>query len=174
MKNLKQQKITSKAAMDWILNYKYSSLLVGGLAVGVSVGIMVCKMNWLLRNVATAINPYKLKMVFVVRSDLGMGKGKIASQCAHAAIQCYKVGLKSQEKQVLNWLSSGQAKVVLKVSSESELKDVFKKANEAGICTSLIRDAGKTQLDSGTATVLGIGPAEVEKLDSITGHLKLL
>lgn len=60
------------------------------------------------------------------------------------------------------------------MSSESELKDVFKKANEAGICTSLIRDAGKTQLDSGTATVLGIGPAEVEKLDSITGHLKLL
>ena len=78
MKNLKQQKITSKAAMDWILNYKYSSLLVGGLAVGVSIGIMVPKMNWLLRNVATAINPYKLKMVFVVRSDLGMGKGKIA------------------------------------------------------------------------------------------------
>lgn len=28
------------------------------------------------------------KMVLIVRNDLKMGKGKIASQCAHAAILC--------------------------------------------------------------------------------------
>lgn len=30
------------------------------------------------------------KMVFVVRTDLGMGKGKIAAQCCHAAVMCYQ------------------------------------------------------------------------------------
>lgn len=33
-------------------------------------------------------NEYPLKMVLVVRTDLKMGKGKIASQCSHAAILC--------------------------------------------------------------------------------------
>lgn len=30
------------------------------------------------------------KMVLVVRSDLGMGKGKVAAQCGHATLACYK------------------------------------------------------------------------------------
>ena len=31
------------------------------------------------------------KMVLVVRTDIGMGKGKACAQCAHAAVSCYKV-----------------------------------------------------------------------------------
>ena len=31
------------------------------------------------------------KMVLVVRTDIGMGKGKACAQCAHAAVACYKV-----------------------------------------------------------------------------------
>ena len=31
------------------------------------------------------------KMALVVRTDLGMGKGKACAQCAHAAVACYKV-----------------------------------------------------------------------------------
>ncbi|XP_078681217.1 peptidyl-tRNA hydrolase 2, mitochondrial-like isoform X2 [Branchiostoma floridae x Branchiostoma belcheri] len=30
------------------------------------------------------------KMVFVVRQDLKMGKGKVAAQCSHAAVSLYK------------------------------------------------------------------------------------
>lgn len=155
--------------MNWIVNSKYA---IGSLAVGV-VGLGFLALPF-LRNVATVINPYKLKMVFVVRSDLGMGKGKIASQCAHAAIQCYKVGVKSQEEVVTNWLRFGQPKVVLKIASESELELLHHKAVTAGLTSYVVRDAGKTQLDAGTRTVLGIGPGDKELLDSITGHLKLL
>lgn len=34
------------------------------------------------------------KMVLVVRTDLGMGKGKVAAQCGHASLACYKRALK--------------------------------------------------------------------------------
>lgn len=30
------------------------------------------------------------KLVLVVRTDLGMGKGKVAAQCGHATLACYK------------------------------------------------------------------------------------
>lgn len=35
-------------------------------------------------------------------------------------------------------------------------------------------DAGRTQIDPGSRTVLGIGPAPVSEVNKITRHLKLL
>lgn len=49
-----------------------------------------------------------------------------------------------------------------------------KKAQEAGIIWYTVTDAGRTQITSGTKTVLAIGPDTVEKIDEITRHLKLL
>ncbi len=44
----------------------------------------------------------------------------------------------------------------------------------AGIPTILVKDAGLTQIAPHTNTVLALGPASAEKLDRVTGHLKLL
>lgn len=42
-----------------------------------------------------------------------------------------------------------------------------------GLCARTIQDAGRTQIASGSTTVLGIlGPKSV--VDGVTGHLKLL
>jgi PTH2 family peptidyl-tRNA hydrolase len=38
----------------------------------------------------------------------------------------------------------------------------------------MISDAGHTQVDPGTITVIGIGPEKSEKLDRITGKFKLM
>jgi PTH2 family peptidyl-tRNA hydrolase len=38
----------------------------------------------------------------------------------------------------------------------------------------LVRDAGRTQIPSGSITVCAIGPARVKDIDDITGHLNLL
>ena len=38
----------------------------------------------------------------------------------------------------------------------------------------MVHDAGLTQLEPGTATCLGIGPAPSNMIDLVTGGLKLL
>ena len=38
----------------------------------------------------------------------------------------------------------------------------------------IVRDAGRTQIPSNSLTVAAIGPALVDDIDKITGHLKLL
>lgn len=48
-----------------------------------------------------------------------------------------------------------------------------KLAKENNILSSIIRDAGQTQVAPGTRTVIAIGPAPKSVLDKITGYLKL-
>lgn len=115
-------------------------------------------------------------MMLVVRSDLPMTKGKVGAQCAHAALECYRRASSSKSgKEILNnWLSLGQPKVVVRIPNEKELLTLAKDATNAGLFTAVIRDAGKTQLQAGTISVLGIGPAPATALKNLTSHLKLL
>ena len=102
-----------------------------------------------------------------------MTKGKAAAQCAHAAIAAYRNSLAKQPALLEEWEADGQAKVTLKVESESELIELIKKAREAGLIGESIKDAGRTQLAAGTRTVGVIGPGPSKLIDLITGHLKL-
>lgn len=52
--------------------------------------------------------------------------------------------------------------------------DLQAKAMSLGLCAKVIHDAGRTQIASGSATVLGIGPAPKSLIDQVTGGLKLL
>ena len=65
-------------------------------------------------------------------------------------------------------------KVALQVKSEDELAILQAQAFSLGMCAQIIHDAGRTQIASGSATVLGIGPAPKNMVDQVTGHLKLL
>lgn len=44
-----------------------------------------------------------------------MGKGKIASQCGHAAIGAYSDCLANECKYLKKWLAGGQRKIVVKI-----------------------------------------------------------
>lgn len=61
------------------------------------------------------------KVVIVVRKDLNMGVGKIAAQCAHAAVGIYKRLAQSSVANLQKWEKNGQKKVVVGVDSEQEL-----------------------------------------------------
>jgi PTH2 family peptidyl-tRNA hydrolase len=114
-----------------------------------------------------------LKQVILARTDLKMGKGKLAVQCAHASLEAFKKALRKDPQLVSDWQLEGQAKVVLKVGSQKEALDYFNRA-KGRFPVALIKDAGLTQLTPGTITCVGIGPAEVVELDKITGKLKLM
>ena len=111
------------------------------------------------------------KQVIVIRKDLKMEKGKIAAQSAHASLQAYK---KADPKEKGLWELEGSKKVVLKAETLEELEDIFDKAKRAKLPCAMIRDAGRTQIPSGTITAVGIGPAEEKTIDKITGKLKML
>ncbi|KAG5941830.1 hypothetical protein E4U53_007340 [Claviceps sorghi] len=119
------------------------------------------------------------KLVLVVRTDLGMTKGKIAAQCSHATLACYKTLVRShpdspQAKLLRRWEKRGQAKIAVQVKSEKELTELRWKALDLHLTAEVIQDAGRTQIDPGSLTVLGIGPGPKSLVDQVTGHLKLL
>lgn len=123
--------------------------------------------------------PGEVRMALVVRQDLGMTKGKIAAQCCHAALACYRLIAGDPTKESYNpslvqrWLHGGQAKITLKCPDEPSMDEMFAHAVHLGVNAYVVHDAGRTQIASGSSTVLGLGPAPKPVLDKITGNLKL-
>jgi PTH2 family peptidyl-tRNA hydrolase len=113
-----------------------------------------------------------VKLVVLVRTDLGMGLGKLAAQVAHAAVAAALAAQGSRDFRA--WLEEGQPKVVLSVSGADQLSAIAAAADAAGLPVHVIRDAGRTQLVPGTPTCCGVGPAESARVDAITGGLSLL
>ena len=104
------------------------------------------------------------KLVIVVRTDLGISKGKMAAQVAHAAVNCSLKAKKSDSSNFNRWYNDGQKKVVVKGSNESALRQLQQHARDIGLTNSLVSDAGLTEVPPGTVTCLGVGPANERKL----------
>lgn len=113
-----------------------------------------------------------MKMAIVVRRDLRMGKGKLAVQIAHAAVEAYRRAQKRNPEKVKKWLAEGGKKVAVWVDDLEQLLALHQKV--AISKSPLIRDAGLTQLPPGTITCFAIGPDEDEKVDRYTRGLKLI
>ena len=114
-----------------------------------------------------------IKQVIIVRTDLEMGKGKIAAQVGHACV----LGAESVRKSHPDWFQTwfnGQEKIVLKVPGFKDLDDIKKHAIDLNVPWSEVTDAGHTQIAPGTTTCISLGPAPEEIIDKITGNLKLL
>ncbi len=112
-----------------------------------------------------------MKQVIVVRTDIGMGEGKLAAQVAHASLKAYESAADSARRE---WKSGGQKKIVLKASGKSALTGLADSARREGLPHALVRDAGHTQLEPGTLTALAVGPAAENAVDKVTGELSLL
>ncbi|KZL79884.1 peptidyl-trna hydrolase pth2, partial [Colletotrichum incanum] len=122
------------------------------------------------------------KLVLVVRTDLGMTKGKMAAQASHATLACYKSLSRAAAKDpsspaaniLKRWERLGQAKIAVQIKNQDEMLELMGKARSLGVTSEVIADAGRTQIEAGSLTVLGVGPAPRSLVDQITGHLKLL
>lgn len=136
------------------------------------------------------------KQVIIIRKDLNMRRGKEIAQGAHASLAfltkrleitdllghiqlpdfCQKPytfeGILNQCE--MDWLRSSYRKVTLQVNSEAELLALDEAAQNAKLQSHLVRDHGLTEFGGvPTYTALAIGPDYDEKIDAITGHLRL-
>ncbi|XP_065848642.1 uncharacterized protein [Euphorbia lathyris] len=116
----------------------------------------------------------ELKLVLVVRQDLKMGQGKIASQCAHAATGMYSELMQSDRSLLSRWEQGGQPKIVVTCKNQQEMNNLQEAADNIGLPTFVVADAGRTQVSAGSKTVLAIGPGSKAAVDSVTGKLRLL
>lgn len=111
------------------------------------------------------------KQVILVRKDLKLTRGKMSAQVSHASVEAT---LKSHKDDIKKWRADGMKKSILAVDNRQQLIAFKQKAEDAGLVVALITDAGHTHLKPGTMTCLGIGPAKEEKIDEVTGELKLI
>jgi PTH2 family peptidyl-tRNA hydrolase len=112
-----------------------------------------------------------MKQVLIVNSALALPPGKMAAQVAHASIAAFLGAGDANRKQ---WLEAGMPKIVLDGGTETQLRQLLRAAEEAGLPAYLVQDAGRTVVAAGTVTCLGIGPAAVAAIDALTGALGLL
>ena len=114
-----------------------------------------------------------MKQVIVIRKDLKLGKGKLAAHIAHASLAGYKLVKKKDPAIIKFWESEGEKKIVVKIESEKALLELYEKVKRI-VPAALIRDAGLTQIPSGTITCIAIGPWKDGEIDEFTKDLKLL
>lgn len=123
------------------------------------------------------------KQVILVRRDLKMKRASIAALVAKASAEFFidndessrgdklSVSLTPQESE---WLSSGSTRIVLGVPSENELKSLAFRAEIAGLQCYQITGTQASDIDFSPETLcVAIGPDESDKIDEITGNLKL-
>jgi PTH2 family peptidyl-tRNA hydrolase len=138
---------------------------------------------------------YNTKMMIVMRRDLKMRKGKIAAQAGHACIEALLMAMHKEgrladlvespegmmlrmdgreETPLTEWFGCGVAKICVYVDSEEELMAIANKAEEMGIITALITDAGATEFHGvPTRTCLALEPLPASVADTLTGGLPL-
>ena len=113
----------------------------------------------------------EVKQVIVVDESLRLPRGKLAAQVAHASVAAL---LETQPSIQRSWFEIGMPKIVLGVESSEELEALAARAADRGIPSALVRDAGRTVVDAGTATCLGLGPTAAAVIDELTGELRLV
>jgi PTH2 family peptidyl-tRNA hydrolase len=124
------------------------------------------------------------KQVFIINSDLSMGKGKMCAMVAHGEffyMQMVKAPNCDSGRygRFLKWSSEDNElmkKVVLKASRSEiiRLRLLLQSSAYRDIWTDLVYDRGLTQIPENSLTCMVIEPLEEEKCDELFVHLKLL
>lgn len=134
------------------------------------------------------------KQVLVMRKDLGMRKGKMIAQGAHASLKVLLDAGEIERSEIgggiaaagarftlpldealAAWLGGRFTKICVSVDSEAALDAVIDRARGAGVPCALVIDAGHTEFHGvPTKTCCAVGPAWSDAVDAITGGLPLL
>ena len=135
----------------------------------------------------------EVKQYIIIRTDLPMNKGKAIAQAAHVVTNvffdkleptqiCLKKGADLVDGYIyipspaeMQWLKDGRrTKITKKVKNENQLLKVYEQAKEAGLSTSLVKDAGIYGLEGENFTAVVVGPNYVDECEPVVGKLRLL
>lgn len=133
-----------------------------------------------------------VKQTILIRRDLNMSRGKIASQASHACMKVFFDELTPNhvytssdtwyithnelsgwslhaKPYFLEYITGSFKKIVLAVHSEKELLDFYALAKKRQMNCALIKDSTLNEY-----TAVAIGPWNESEIDEITKDLKLL
>ena len=118
-----------------------------------------------------------MSVYIFVNEELNMSKGKIASQVGHAILEMHRFLIKNNIDHS-KWTNSGEKIVTLKISKQlinsilTEYNDKLIKSNTFNIFP--IYDAGRTEVEPGSLTVIASTPISDDKKPEFIKKLKLL
>jgi peptidyl-tRNA hydrolase, PTH2 family len=122
----------------------------------------------------------QVKQVIVIRKDLKLKRAEIAALASKASLEFLVNNSENKESNLLNveltpaeieWLSNNRTTIVLGIPSENMLRNLIFRSEIAGIPSySLSEDGG----DFEELLCASFGPDDSEKIDEITGKLKLI
>ena len=120
-----------------------------------------------------------LRLYAIVRGDLHMPPGKLASQAGHAFLDSYLQALERRPEAALRYRETGHGtKVALVAPSLEEILQARAEAERIGLPWALIVDSGHLlppDFDgSPIVTALGIGPARRSEVRHITKRFALV
>jgi peptidyl-tRNA hydrolase, PTH2 family len=121
----------------------------------------------------------KIAMVFLVRNDIKLGKGKIAVHVGHATQYIIEECLQRKYVTYLIWKKFyNSQKTALKVNSEREFNELHSKlmdlSRKLHFPVKIVKDDQNTHMHENMPIVLGFGPIRRNDVDYIIGDLKLL
>ena len=114
-------------------------------------------------------------MYIAVNHSLSMGKGKMCGQVGHAVAAMIRKLHNRPTSDYHSWLDAGETKIVVRATQDeiTRLANVYADSlhDFYGIP---IYDAGKTQIDCNSLTVICFCPIQEKKIPSLVKNLKLL
>lgn len=81
--------------------------------------------------------------------------------------------MSSRPIEIKSWESNNKPVEIFKVADEETMLKYQQLANENGFNNHIVVDAGRTQVEPGSKTVMAIGPVKKEIIDLFTQNLQV-
>ena len=112
------------------------------------------------------------KLVILVRDDVKMSKGKTVAQSGHAV--CAAINDVGNQCKIKKWREEGETIIAVRVPNLVSMSRIMEIAHRKEVAHGVIMDAGLTEVAPDTITVGYLGPDICEKIDKLSGQLRLL
>lgn len=113
-------------------------------------------------------------LYIVAKKHIKMSPGKLAAQVGHGVGAVYEFiyesSSKSEKENFQKWKNDARTKITLSVSSDEEFEEVKRISSHRKF---IIADAGFTELEPGTETVIAFIPTKKSQRPQLLNNLKL-